>query len=74
MDNPAIVNMDTFGNYYESLVLEEIGVRQLHQQDDDATVLDIVCMALNQLPAKYIRHPTNVNFYSSQPAIDAPGV
>lgn len=71
MDNPPIVNMDTFDNYYESLVLEEIGARQLHEQYDDGTVLDIVCTALNQLPAKYIRHPINLYFYSSQPEQNA---
>lgn len=71
MDKLPIVNTDTFDNYYESLVLDEIGARHLHEQYDDGTVLDIVCTALNQLPAKYIRHPINLYFYSSKAERDA---
>ncbi|MEE4202525.1 MAG: late competence development ComFB family protein [Halieaceae bacterium] len=71
MNNPANIDTDTFDNYYESLVLHEVGERQLHKQFDEGTVLDIICTALNQLPARYIRHPINLYFYSSQAEQDA---
>lgn len=52
-------------NYYEPLVAEEILRLQLADASDDYRA-DIMCLALNQLPAKYIRHEVDMAFYLPQ--------
>ncbi|MFY9179380.1 MAG: late competence development ComFB family protein [Venatoribacter sp.] len=55
-------------NYYESLVTEEIQHRANkdypNQNLDFYT--DVACVALNNLPAKYIRYEVDLAFYMSQ--------
>ncbi len=49
-------------NYYEQLVLrrlqEIIGV-----SDDPDFIEDVACVALNQLPARYVRHNVDMVYY-----------
>lgn len=52
-------------NYYEPLVAEEIMRLQLPDASNDYRA-DIMCLALNQLPAKYIRHEVDMAFYLPQ--------
>lgn len=52
-------------NYYEPLVAEEILRLQLTNASNDYRA-DIMCLALNQLPAKYIRHEVDMAFYLPQ--------
>lgn len=59
MDNSSIVN------YYERLVFDHIQ-RALVDTGKIATmdaVLDIACLSLNRLPARYIRHQVDATFY-----------
>lgn len=52
-------------NYYEHLVAEEIS--RLHLNDPSADFYaDVMCLALNQLPSKYIRHEVDMAFYLPQ--------
>ena len=52
-------------NYYEQLVAEEI-LRTMagHERINDVDYLaDIACVALNRLPAQYIRFEVDMAFY-----------
>lgn len=57
--------LDNIHNHYEKLVFEEV----LEQRDAQGKELregmmeDIVCVALNQLPARYVRHSIDFAFY-----------
>lgn len=55
--------MTAIHNYFERLVLESIRDKQLPVDMD--TIEDIACLALNELPAKYIRHDVDMAFYTS---------
>ena len=56
---------DMLHNYYERRVFEqlkhEINAKQLTLDSD--TLEDIACVALNRLPARYIRHDIDLAFY-----------
>lgn len=59
------MNFEGIYNYYERLVYDEI-MRQFAQQTvafskDDAE--DIACLALNHLPARYVRHSVDTAFF-----------
>jgi competence protein ComFB len=57
--------LDNIHNHYEKLVFEEV----LDQQDaqdkslSEGTLEDIVCVALNNLPARYVRYSIDIAFY-----------
>ncbi len=57
---------DFIHNYYERLVLEEI-LRQSHRvkEGDREFMADVACVALNRLPARYIRHDVDTTFFMS---------
>jgi hypothetical protein len=59
------MNFESVHNYYEHLVYEEIVVnRARHHLPEDPNMLeDVACVALNKLPAKYIRHDIDLAFY-----------
>ncbi len=50
-------------NYYEELVRNYIDALEL--QKDDDYVSDLYCLALNRLPAYYIRYGVDMHFYTS---------
>ena len=56
---------DNINNYFEKLVLDEIqrllGEDKL--ENDTDFLSDIACVALNQLPARYVRHNVDMVFY-----------
>lgn len=56
-------------NYYEALVLAAIqNYAQAHLPAgliDEAMLEDAACIALNQLPPRYIRHHVDTSFYLS---------
>lgn len=55
-------------NYYEQLVMDRISellVDSALAHDPDYAE-DIACVALNQLPARYVRHAVDVSFYMSR--------
>ncbi len=56
---------ESIHNYYEQLVLDqllELSANELHGASDDL-LSDIACVALNQLPARYVRHNVDMVFY-----------
>ena len=57
--------LDNIHNYYEKLVFDEV----LEHQDkeglslDEGMLADVVCVALNNLPARYVRYSIDIAFY-----------
>lgn len=62
-----ISNFEQVHNYYERLVFEEV-LRRASKRPDlmpDA-LADIACVALNRLPARYVRHDVDLMFYLTE--------
>jgi len=61
--------LDNIHNHYEKLVFDEV----LEQQSasgkvfDEGVLEDVVCVALNNLPARYVRHSVDIAFYLTLP-------
>jgi len=56
---------DNINNYFEKLVFNALQ-EKLNQGDidnDEDYLGDIACVALNQLPARYVRHNVDMVFY-----------
>ena len=62
------MNFDGIYNYYERIVHEEVmdvlSAENADYKIDDAE--DIACLALNQLPAKYVRHSIDTAFFLAE--------
>jgi hypothetical protein len=60
--------VEDFTNYYESLVLSCIlhKLRGLRQAHNDEYIADVACVALNKLPARYVRHIVDARFFESE--------
>ena len=59
------MNFESLHNYYEQLVTESIMEKFGHMAKSSPELLeDIACVALNQLPARYIRHNVDFIFYN----------
>jgi len=59
------MTFDNINNYFEKLVIDEIQ-HQLSEgklENDSDFLSDIACVALNQLPARYVRHNVDMVFY-----------
>lgn len=54
---------DDIHNYYEKLVVEHIEALELESHHDSSFLADLSCLVLNQLPARYIRHEVDMEFY-----------
>ena len=56
---------DSVHNYYETLVFKEINnsVKKQKLKVDDDFLEDVACVALNHLPARYVRHHVDLAFY-----------
>jgi hypothetical protein len=56
---------DSIHNYYERLVFDEVlRISSERAKSIDPRLLaDIACVALNRLPARYIRHDVDYSFY-----------
>ena len=55
--------LDNLYNYNERLVADFIHTRGLVDIKDPEYLADLCCLALNQLPARYIRHEVDMAFY-----------
>lgn len=55
--------LDSVHNYYEHLVFEQLHQVLADKLDDNDYIADIACVALNQLPPRYIRHDVDMAFY-----------
>ena len=55
---------DSIHNYYEPLVNESI-IKTLENGEalDSDAMEDVACVALNQLPARYVRHTVDMVYY-----------
>lgn len=54
---------DDIHNYYEQLLLEHIEELGLTRTKDVNYLADLTCLALNQLPPRYIRFEVDMAFY-----------
>jgi len=62
-----ISNFEQVHNYYERLVFEEIVRRsEQHQNFTTDMLADVACVALNRLPARYVRHDVDLVFYLTE--------
>jgi len=54
-------------NFYEPLVVDRIRyvLEGSEQSGDNDFLTDVACVALNNLPARYIRHSVDATFYMS---------
>lgn len=51
-------------NYYETLVAECIDALELNKTKDSDYLTDLYCLALNQLPAYYIRFGVDMAYFT----------
>jgi hypothetical protein len=62
-----VFNFEQVHNYYERLVFEEVARRSEQYQDFSPDMLgDVACVALNRLPARYVRHDVDLMFYLTE--------
>lgn len=57
--------MDSIQNYYEPLVIETLAELTSEKEFSDDLLIDVVCVALNHLPPRYIRHEVDMIYYLS---------
>jgi len=57
---------DDIHNYYEHLVLERISKLGLETTKSPDYLADLCCLALNQVPPRYIRYEVDMAFYLPQ--------
>lgn len=50
-------------NFYEKLVVDEFVKRESDVTYDENTLVDMACVALNRLPARYYRYSVDMAFY-----------
>ena len=62
---------DDIHNYYEKLVVEHIEALELEARKSADFLADLSCLVLNQLPARYIRHEVDMEFYLDAEERDA---
>ncbi len=57
--------LDNIYNHYEKLVFDEVLGLQAKKGTtfDESMLEDVVCVALNNLPARYVRHSVDIAFY-----------
>ncbi len=57
---------DDIHNYYEHLILERIKLLGLNQTKGTDYIADLCCLALNQVPPRYIPYEVDMSFYLPQ--------
>ena len=61
------INFEQVHNYYERIVFEEVARQAVDFPDYSADMLaDVACVALNRLPARYVRHDVDMMFYLTE--------
>jgi hypothetical protein len=62
-----VINFEQVHNYYERLVFEDVARLSREHPDFNADMLaDVACVALNRLPARYVRHDVDMMFYLTE--------
>ncbi len=61
--------LEQINNYFERLVIEELAGRILNMDND--ALIDVTCIALNELPAKYIRHEVDLLYFTGPAEMEA---
>lgn len=62
-----IINFEQVHNYYERLVFEEVvRLSESHPAYSADMLADVACVALNRLPARYVRHDVDMMFYLTE--------
>ena len=62
-----VFNFEQVHNYYERLVFEEVARRSEENPEFTSDMLgDVACVALNRLPARYVRHDVDMMFYLTE--------
>lgn len=56
------MTLENIHNYYEQLVIKRL-YEIIGETDDTDFLEDITCVALNQLPARYVRHNVDMVYY-----------
>ncbi|MDQ1363259.1 MAG: hypothetical protein QG652_1120 [Pseudomonadota bacterium] len=61
------MDFSSIHNYYEHLVTDYITVEIIPRMPDRSAdfFLDVACLALSKLPARYMRHEIDMAFYMS---------
>ena len=71
---PKIFNFEQVHNFFEPVVFEAVAAKSSDFPEFNAGMLaDVACVALNRLPARYLRHDVDMMFYlteSERRAID----
>lgn len=58
------MNFEAIHNYYEALVVEHLMNTVAKEPGVDQGFLeDVACLALNQLPSRYVRHDVDMAFF-----------
>jgi hypothetical protein len=61
------ISFEQVHNYYERLVFEEVVQRSgAYPGFTSDMVADVACVALNRLPARYVRHDVDLMFYLTE--------
>ena len=62
-----VINFEQVHNYYERLVFEDVARQSEAHPGFTADMLaDVACVALNRLPARYVRHDVDMMFYLTE--------
>ncbi|MDD2881348.1 MAG: late competence development ComFB family protein [Rhodoferax sp.] len=62
-----IINFEQVHNYYERLVFEDIArLSEAYATYSADMLADVACVALNRLPARYVRHDVDMMFYLTE--------
>lgn len=62
-----IINFEQVHNYYERLIFEDVARLSVSYPAYSADMLaDVACVALNRLPARYVRHDVDLMFYMTE--------
>jgi len=57
--------LDNIQNYYELLVIEALAKEVEGKNMDEDVLTDVLCIAINHLPPRYIRHEVDMAYYTS---------
>lgn len=63
LKEPKVILDNDIHNVYEKLVREHIFELGLHNTKDANYLSDVACLALNQLPPRYIRYNVDMAFF-----------